>query len=240
MSSTKKKVSISAIIAALSFIYLAFCPYILNPIYNLILGQPFNMFIRYLISSIFSLGNILNFVACLVIVIGLFTKFDKIAVTVTSALLWFTSLLNLINLIINAINTNHFAHIPASTFSQISFMLVYFLMFAVALWLTVLFFTKKETPKFLKVLVFVPVAILLLICFFSFFTNISAIISAFVTGTSGKWLIYSLVINVTSIINRFILVLGFTAAAVKLADFKKKPKNTVEISENVVLENVTN
>ena len=41
------------------------------------------------------------------------------------------------------------------------------------------------------------------------------------------------------IFSTLVLLIGFTAVAIKLADLKKKPKNLVEISEDVVIENVT-
>ena len=41
------------------------------------------------------------------------------------------------------------------------------------------------------------------------------------------------------IFNSFVLLVGLTAIAVKFANFKKKPKNTVEISEDIIVENVT-
>ncbi len=238
MSLTKKKISIWAIIAALSFLYLAFCPYILNPIYNLLLGQPFGMIIKNLFYSIFAFGNILNFIACLVTAIGIFTKFDKIAITVTSALFWLVSLINLISLFVNAFKMGHFEHIPVSAVSQLSHMFAYFLMFAVALWFAILFFTKKETPKFLKILIFVPVAILAIIFLVSFVTNFFALITHLINGLSSKFLFYSAFSVFTRIFNTFVLLIGFGAVAVKFADIKKKPKNTVEISEDVVVENV--
>ena len=238
MSITKKKISISAIIAALSFVYLALCPYVLNPIYNILLSQPFGMVIRNFLTSIFNFGNIINFVACIVIAVGIFTKFDKIAVTITSALFWVSSLVSLISGIINSIKYNYFRMNIVQVISLLSNMFVYFLMFAVALWLTILFFTKKETPKFLKVLIFVPVAILAIIFLASFITNFFALITNLVNGLSSKFLLYSAFSVFTRIFNTFVLLVGFTAVAVKLSGFKKKPKNTVEISEDVVIENV--
>lgn len=239
MSLTKKKISISAIIAALSFLYLAFCPYFINPIYNAILGQTFTMIIKNLISSIFAFGNILNFVACLTIVVGIFTKFDKIAFAVTSAIFWLSTLIGLISGIINSVKYEYYTLGFATVVNSLSYMLVYFLMLGVAIWLTILFFTKKETPKLLKVLIFLPIAILALIHFFSFFTNVSDIISMLTAGASGKWFLYSVFSNCVSIFNRIIIFIGFVAVAVKLADFKKKSKNTVEINEELVVENVT-
>lgn len=239
MSLTKKKFSISALIACLSFLYLAFSPAVLNPFYNIMLGQPFRTIISNFFASIFSFGSIISFIACLTTAVGIFTKFDKIAFAITSALFWLSSVINLITSIVNSFKYEYYHLGFGNIFSNLTYILTYFLFFAVALWLTILFFAKKETPKFLKGLVFVPVAILLLICFFAFFTNVSAIISAFVNGLGSKWMLYSIITNLMSIFNRFVLLIGFTAASFKLADLKKKPKNTVEISEEIVVENVT-
>ncbi len=238
MALTKKKINISAIIVALSFIYLALCPYILNPIYNILLGQPFVMIISNLFKSIFNFGNIINFVACIVIAVGIFTKFDKIAVTITSALFWVGSLVSLISGIINSIKYDYYRIEFVSVLSILANMFVYFLMFAIALWLTILFFTKKETPKFLKILIFVPVAILAIIFLASFITNFFALITHLINGLSSKFLLYSAFSVFARIFNTFVLLVGFTAVAVKLSGFKKKPKNTVEISEDVIIENV--
>ena len=238
MSLTKKKISVSAIIAALSFLYLAICPVFLNPIYGLILENPFGIILRNLISYIFSFGNILNFLACLFIVIGIFTKVDKIAVTVTAAIFWLSSLIGLITNIANSIKYEYYTLTFAAVINSLSYMFAYFLLFAIALWLTILFFTKKETPKFLKLLVFLPIVVLAIIHLFSFFSNASGIISVLSAHANGKWVIYSLFSNLASIFNRLIAFIGFTAVAVKLANLKKKPKNTVEISEEITIEKV--
>lgn len=238
MSITKKKISISAIIAALSFLYLAFCPYFLAPIYNLLLGQPLTALISTFISSIFNFSNIINFVACFIIAIGIFTKFDKIALTITSILFWISSLVSLISGIINSIKYDYYRMNLVSVISILANMLVYFLMFAVALWLTILFFTKKETPQFLKILIFIPVAILAIIFLASFITNFIAFITNLVSGLYVKFLLYSAFSVFARIFNTLALLVGFTAIAVKLTGFKKKPKNTVEISEDVIVENV--
>lgn len=112
-------------------------------------------------------------------------------------------------------------------------------MFAVAAWLTILFFKKKETPKFLKVLIFVPVAILAISFLSSFITNFFASITHLASGLPLKFLLYSAFSVFSRIFNSFVLLVGLTAIAVKFANFKKKPKNTVEISEDIIVENVT-
>ena len=239
MSISKKKISISAIIAALSFLFLAFYPYFLNPIHNILLGLSFSVIIRIIINSIFNFGNIVNFIACIITAVGIFTKFDKIAVAITSALFWFSSLFTLISGIINSIKFGYFRMNIVQVISLLSNMFIYFLMFAVAAWLTILFFKKKETPKFLKVLIFVPVAILAISFLSSFITNFFASITHLASGLPLKFFLYSAFSVFSRIFNSFVLLVGLTAIAVKFANFKKKPKNTVEISEDIIVENVT-
>ena len=135
MSITKKKISISAIIAALSFLFLAFYPYFLNPIHNILLGQSFSVIIRIIINSILNFSNIINFIACIITAVGIFTKFDKIAVAITSALFWFSSLFTLISGIINSIKFAYFRMNIVQVISLLSNIFIYFLMFAVAAWL---------------------------------------------------------------------------------------------------------
>ena len=236
---TNKKISIPSIIAAISFIYLAFCPYIINPIFNILLGLDFNVIIRIIVNSIFNFGNIINFIACVITAVGIFTKFDKIAVAITSALFWLSSLVTLISGIINSIKYGYFRMNAVQLISLLSNMLSYFLIFAIALWLAILFFKKKEVPKFLKIIAFAPVIIFALILFFTFFGDVSNIISPLTDGAPFRYFFNTLIINSSSIFNRLVLVIGYAAVMAKLTDLKKKPKNTVEISENVVIENVT-
>ena len=236
---TNKKISIPSIIAAISFIYLAFCPYIINPIFNILLGHNFNVIIRIVVNSIFNFGNIINFLACVITAVGIFTKFDKIAVAITSALFWLSSFVNLITLFINANKTGLSAHFPLSVFSLLTHMLSYFLIFAIAIGLTILFFKKKETPKFLKIVAFIPVIIFALILFFAFLSDALHIFSLIAGGVNIGYLLNTLLFNALDLSDDFALVIGFAAVMVNLTDLKKKPKNTVEISENIVVENVT-
>jgi hypothetical protein len=237
---TKKKISIPSIIAAISFIYLAFCPYIINPIFNILLGHNFNVIIRIIVNSIFNFGNIINFLACLITAVGIFTKFDKIAVAITSALFWLSSLVTLISGIINSIKYGYFRMNAVQLISLLSNMLSYFLIFAIALGLTILFFKKKETPKFLKIVAFIPVIIFALILFFAFLNDALHIFSLIVDGVNIGYILNTLLFNALYLSDDFALVIGFGAVMAKLTDLKKKPKNTVEISENIVVENATN
>ena len=236
---TKKKISIPSIIAAISFIYLAFTPIVIDPFLNLIMGNSFADVIRHSISSMLSLRSIICFWSYIIIVVGIFTKFDKIAVAVSGALFWFNTLISFIETIIHSIRY-HYTLGFGGVVSALSYLLADFLVFAIALWLTILFFKKKETPKFLKIVAFAPVAVFALILFFSFFSDISNIISVIsAIGVNIRYLLNTLIINLSGMFDRLVLVIGYAAVMIKLTDLKKKPKNTVEISENVVIENVT-
>lgn len=240
MSKLKKKISIWAVITALSFLYLAFIPYVSSPVYNILLGLGFPYIIKNFFASLLNLSNIIHFIACLLIAIGIFTKFDKIAVAAGSAMFWLSSIVSLILNIINSIKYGYslgFGYF-ASTFFHL---LAYFLLFAVALWVTILFFAKKPTPKIAKIIIFVPIVILAFILIFAFFSNTSNVISALTSGQAFKWTLYSIVINSMNTFNTLISLVGFTAAAFKIAEIgiKKSPENTVEINQDVVIENVT-
>ncbi len=236
---TKKIISIPSIIAAISFIYLAFCPLVINPILDLIMGNSFADVIRHSISSMLSLHSIICFWSYIIITVGIFTKFDKIAVAVSAALLWLGTLISFITSIINSFKYDFYRLSFTNVLSALSYMLAYFLVFAIALWLAVLFFKKKEIPKFLKIVAFAPVIIFALILFFTFFGNVSNIISYLTNGAPFRYFLNTLILNLSSIFNRLVLIIGYAAVIVKLTDLKKKPQNTVEISENVVIENVT-
>ena len=235
----KEKFSIPSIIAAISFIYLAFTPIVIDPFSNLIMGNSLSGVINHLIDTIFEFRNILIFWSYIIIVVGIFTKFDKIAVAVSAALLCFNTLVSFIETIISSIRY-HFTIEFDTVVLALSYMLAYFLVFGIALWLAILFFKKKETPKFLKIVAFAPVAVFALILFFSFFNNVSDMISLIsAIGVNMKYLLNTLIIDSSETFNRAVMIIGFAAVMIKLTDLKKKPKNTVEISENVVVENVT-
>lgn len=236
---TNKKISIPSIIAAISFIYLAFCPIVVNPILDLIMGNSFSAVIRHSITSMLSLHSIICFWSYIIIVVGIFTKFDKIAVAVSAALLWFNTLISFIETIISSIRY-HFTIEFNTVVLALSYMLAYFLVFGIALWLAILFFAKKPTPKFLKVFAFAPVMVFALILFFSFFNNVSDMISLIsAIGVNMKYLLNTLIIDSSETFNRAVMIIGFGAVMVKLTGLKKKPKNKVEINENIVVENVT-
>lgn len=238
MSLTKKKFSVSAIIAALSFLLLAFVPYFTSTLYYLIMSNGISFILKNIISSIFNLSNIVNFFACIVMVVGIFTRFDKIAFTVTSGLFWLVTLINIITSIVNSVKYNFYQITFISVLSQLTYLFIYFLFFALGIWFAILFFAKKETPKALKILIFIPVAILAITVCVSFFTGIISLITNLVEGYSGKIAFYLTVSSLINIFNSFVLLVGFSTAAIKLANFKKKPKNTVEINPEIVVENV--
>ena len=238
MSLTKKKFSISALITCLAFLYLAFSPAVLNPLYNIMLGQPFRTIISNFFASIFSFSSIISFIACLTTAVGIFTKFDKIAFAVTSGLFWLSTFINLIRLVIRLGANNYYQPILINIFSNLPYLFVYFIFFALGVWFAILFYNKKETPKALKILIFIPVAILAITVCVSFFTSIVSLITNLVEGYPSKITLYLIISTFVNIVKQFVLLIGFIAVAIKLSNFKKKPKNTVEISEEVVVENV--
>ncbi|MBO5210404.1 MAG: hypothetical protein J6B80_00570 [Clostridia bacterium] len=238
MSLTKKKLNIWAVVAALSFLYLAFIPYIMSPIETILISEGFGYIIRNFFSALFNISNILSFVANILLAVGILTKFDKIAVAGACAILWLSGVISLITNIANSIKYGYklgFSYYFSSAFNLFTL----FLLFAVTLVFAIFYFSKKPIPKLLKIALFIPVAFIGISFIFSFFTNTSNVISAIASGQELKWTIYSIVINSMNTINGLIRLVGFTAVAVKLADFKKKPENTIEINEEVVIENVT-
>lgn len=239
MAKSNNKINIAAVITTISFLYLAFIPYITNVFYNLILGIDFTYVIRNLFSAIFNFGNAVHFVGCLLIAIGILTKFDKIALAASSSMFWLSILISLISNIINSTKYNYRLEVRYYLSTAFS-LLIYFLFIAVGVLFTIFFFMKKPIPKLLKITVFVPVALLAISLIITFFSNTSNVISAFTGGFNIEWVIYLLISNSVSTFNAFVNLIGFTVASFKIAEisFKKKTKNTVEISGDIVIENV--
>lgn len=235
MAKSKIKLNAWAIIAAISFLFLAFAPYLSSLTLNIFRDQPIHMMLTNFIKSIFNLGNTVNFLACLGVTICIFTKIDAIGVTLASGLFWISNLVALIKTLSIIIKYGLFFRVLGSTFTEVLELTAYFVMFVVGVLFTILFFMKKSAPVFAKVVAFLPALILLVLSVIRFIGNTGNVITAITTGYD---VLYSLVSNSTSTINTFVLFIGFMAIAFKLANFKKKPKNTVEISEDVVVENV--
>ena len=235
MAKSKIKLNAWAIIAALSFLYLAFAPYLSSLILNLFQDQPIHIMLVNFVKSIFNLGNTVNFLACLAVTICVFTKIDAIGVTVACGLFWLTNLIALIKTISILAKYGLFLQFLGSTFTEVLELAVYFVMFAVGVWFTILFFMKKSAPVFAKIVAFLPAVILLILFVIRFFGNTGNVITSL---TNGSNFLYSFAMNSISTFNTFALLLGFIAIAFKLANFKKKPKSTAEISEDVVVENV--
>ncbi len=240
MPKLKKKINISAVIATISFLYLAFIPLITTPLYNIILGNDFLSIIRILISTIFSLGSIVHFIGCIIFAVGIHTKFDKIAYAAGSTLFWLSVLISLISNILNSVKYNYklgVGHFISTGFS----LFIYLLFIAVGVLFTVFFFIKKPLPKILRFAVFVPAALLGISLIFTFFSNTSNVISSFGHNAGFKWVLYSVLSNSIGTINSLVNLIGFVTAGLKIAEisFKKKSDNTVKISEDVVIENVT-
>ena len=167
--------------------------------------------------------------------ICIFTKIDKLAVTLASGLFWLSSEIAFIKSIVILIKYEIFFKFLDSIFTDLLSGSVYFLMFIIGIWFTILFFTKKKTPKFAKVVVFLPAAIMALLLCIRFVGNTIDIFKAI--SQYGN-VVYSILENTIHTFNTLVLFIGFLSIAFKFADVKKKPKNTVEINDQVVIENV--
>lgn len=240
MTLTNKKLSITAIVAALCFGLLAFQPYLLNITTNLLSLHDFGFILKNILLSFFYLGNSVNFIACIVMAVGLFTKFDKIAVSVSSGLFFLSTLISVINSFKSLFKYSKFLNIILSFVSNSSILFAYFLFFALSLFLAILLFNKKEAPKFFKFLFFVPVVILAITFFLSTIISSISIFSSLPRYFNTDYTVNIIIPNIWGGFQRLLLIIGFTAVAIKLADLKKKPKNTVEISEEIIIENVIN
>ena len=234
MAKSKIKLNIWAVIAAISFVYLAFAPYLSSLILNLFQDQPIHMMFLNFIKSVFNLGNTLNFLGCLGVAICIFTKIDAIAVTLASAIFWFSNLIAIIKSVSILIKYSLLLQFLGSTITELLETGAYFVMLVVGIWFTILFFMKKSAPLFAKIVTFLPALTFLLLFVIRFIGNTGNVLTSLTTGSN---FLYSFVMNSTSTFNTFVIFIGFMAIAFKFANFKKKPKNTVEISEDVVIEN---
>ncbi len=221
----KKKFNIPTIIAAISFIYLAFSPLIITPIFNLIMGYSFGVVIESLINYIFTLSSIIFFWSYIIIAVGILTKFDKITVAASAALLWIGSIISFISYIINSTKSDYNVLRFNNIISHLAYILAYFLLFGIAAWLIISFIQKKPRPKFLKVLVFVPVVMFVIILVFLLFSNISNLIAYSVNGIPAKYFINSLFLNLSEIFNVCVLIIGFTAVIIEITGVKINLKN---------------
>ena len=87
MQNSKRKFNILNIVTAVSFIYIAFSPYIvslLNLMVPIFQGVMFKFVIESFFNVVFNFQNVLCFVASILALICVFTKFDKIGAAVSS------------------------------------------------------------------------------------------------------------------------------------------------------------
>ncbi len=242
MAKSKFKNIALAIIAAFSFIYAGFFPYIVDVLDFLVNHKSFEELIRDLLYTIFNFPNTAFLLASLVIAIGIFTKFDKIAFTISSALFWLGSFVFSFTYFFDAIKynylTNDFFNEVLYIISYFTYPLAYFLMLGIGIWLTIIFFKKRETPKFLNIVIFIALAVWCLALLLELIPLFAEIPNTIIKSWGSNAILEFFVFRCNYLFNLFLQFIGFTAVAVKLADFKKRSKNTVEINDKVIVKNV--
>ena len=107
MFKSKLKLDIITLIIALSFLFLAVCPLIMQPVYNMLLGESFLLVFKNWFSYIFRFTTLVPLIGYIVIIAGVFTKYFKPAVAVSSALFWLSTLVGLISNIVNYIKLEY-------------------------------------------------------------------------------------------------------------------------------------
>ena len=220
MQNAKQKFNILSIITAVSFIYLAISPFVMS-LFNCIISLIQGAMFRYVIISFFNnfFQNILCFVASVIGVICVFTKFDKIGSAVSSLLFWFSGIIALISTIVNSIRHDYIGSTKV-ILSSISNLAIYFIIFVVFALFAVFHLMKKPAPDFFKYLIFIPVALLLIAFIVSFFSNLIEIIKALFMGYPFFYLIN----NILSLLGNLMRLLGFSALLFKVSEFQLKKK----------------
>ena len=220
MQNAKQKFNILSIITAVSFIYLAISPFVMS-LFNCIISLIQGAMFRYVIISFFNnfFQNILCFVASVIAVICVFTKFDKIGSAVSSLLFWFSGIIALISTIVNSIRHDYIGSTKV-ILSSISNLVIYFIIFVVFALFAVFHLMKKPAPDFFKYLIFIPVALLLIAFIVSFFSNLIEIIKALFMGYPFFYLIN----NILSLLGNLMRLLGFSALLFKVSEFQLKKK----------------
>lgn len=220
MQNAKQKFNILSIITAVSFIYLAISPFVMS-LFNCIISLIQGAMFRYVIISFFNnfFQNILCFVASVIAVICVFTKFDKIGSAVSSLLFWFSGIIALISTIVNSIRHDYIGSTKV-ILSSISNLAIYFIIFVVFALFAVFHLMKKPAPDFFKYLIFIPVALLLIAFIVSFFSNLIEIIKALFMGYPFFYLIN----NILSLLGNLMRLLGFSALLFKVSEFQLKKK----------------
>lgn len=225
----KTKNLILAFIATLSFLYASIFPYFSYLLSFIVYKNEFSIrgLLNYITSNFEDVFFLLGFV---IIAVGILTKFDGIALTASSALLWLGSVISAVTYFIDAVRYNYFKSGFLSEISYIlsdfTFPLAYFLMFVVGIWLTILFFKKKDMPKILNVLIFVALAIwcfafLLLLIPYSI-----DMIPNFQRYLKDGVIVDFIIMRGAYLVNIFSQLIGFAITAFVLADFRKKTSIT--------------
>ena len=224
MQNAKQKFKILSIITAVSFIYLAISPFVMS-LFNCIISLIQGAMFRYVIISFFNnfFQNILCFVASVIAVICVFTKFDKIGSAVSSLLFWFSGIIALISTIVNSIRHDYIGSTKV-ILSSISNLAIYFIIFVVFALFAVFHLMKKPAPDFFKYLIFIPVALLLIVFVIGFFSNLIEIIKALFMGYPSLYLINRVVNHLFGLLGNLMRLLGFSALLFKVSRFKLKKK----------------
>lgn len=226
MQNAKQKFNILNIVTAVSFIYMALSPYI-KSLFNCMIAAFQGVMFKYVIESffkvVFNFQNALWFVASIIAVICVFTRFDKIGPAVSSLLFWFSSIIALISTIVNSIRHDYTGSAKI-ILSSISNLAIYFVIFIVFALFAVFYLMKKPTPDFFKYLIFIPVALLLIAFIVSFFSNLTGIIKTSFMGYHFFHLINIIVNRLLSLLGGLIRLLGFSALLFKVSGFQLKKK----------------
>ena len=222
MQNAKQKFNILSIVTAVSFIYMALSPYI-KSLFNCMIAAFQGVMFKYVIESffkvVFNFQNALWFVASIIAVICVFTRFDKIGSAVSSLLFWFSGIIALISTIVNSIRHDYIGSTKV-ILSSISNLAIYFIIFVVFALFAVFHLMKKPAPDFFKYLIFIPVALLLIAFIVSFFSNLIEIIKALFMGYPFFYLIN----NILSLLGNLMRLLGFSALLFKVSEFQLKKK----------------
>ena len=227
MSKVKFKNIALAIVAALCFMYLAIYPYILCILDIIIYRYPISL----IIDSIFDFSNATNFIACAIIMVGIFTKFDKIAFTASAGFFLLSIFESAVSYFISSIQNSWHYDDFLYIVSDLLYILAFFLMFAVGVLFTIFFFMKKELNKILKLAVFLPIIIWAIATFIALIPFVIYILEDIsYSGIYLRWIIRFVLFRGPYLLSLLAQLVGFTAVAFKLISSEK-----VKTSTEVVL-----
>ncbi len=224
MSRLKEKLNITNITIIAAFLYLAFSPYCLSFLYNMINGVPFRYFVEAFFSSIFNLSNVFNFLACGVIIVGIFTKFEKFTAAGGTLLYWFSLVISFFVSIINAVSYKY--SLSASLIlKHLANGFLYFIIFLVLAAYLLFDLLKKPVPDFMKYVALVPAAILLIVFVFAFLGNTIDLLRYLISDLdSFSDFIFMLSTSFFSTLTSLIKSVGFSVLLLKISGFKFKKK----------------